>query len=449
MEMYMFLIPFIIVLVISIGASLVASKRGGDFFLANRSIRWPLLLGTFVGTQVGGGFILGNTDASWKLGICGSMYGLGLALGMLGLGLGFGAKLRRLNIRTFPELLEKRYGSVWLKNAAAIVSILSLAGILMCQAIGLRKFLQAMNVSSDLIYVLSWGTVVFYTTCGGLLAVVWTDVIQAIVMVAMLVVTLCGALLPQWSTICDQAMTMGCSLDRSVLASLIIPLCFIFIEQDMAQRCFAAKSPSDATKGCLFTALVLIALSAIPTMCGLLGRAMGLSPDNGAIFLQVMQRVSNPFVFVMSSSAVLLAIISTASAVLLALSSNVAQDMTFSKRNWRLVTLVLGIGALFGPYMSSDIISWMVGSYEISVGALFVPIMWAVFTKKPFLPKQAGWGAALAGSVGTLIARSLPANPLAVAIPFVLSLIGFAVGWALGAKSLVTAEQTVGNDDTL
>jgi SSS family solute:Na+ symporter len=226
---------------------------------------------------------------------------------------------------------------------------------------------------------------------------------------------------------------MGFAFDGSVLASLIIPSCFIFIEQDMAQRCFAAKTPKDATKGCLYTALVLILLSAIPTICGILGQAMGLMPENGAIFMQVMKRVANPFVFVMASSSVLLAIISTASAVLLALSSNVAQDMTTNKKG-RLITLGLGVGALLGPYVSDDIISWMVGSYAISVGALFIPIMAAVFTKRTSLPALAGWGGALMGSIGTALAQWFSTNLLAVALPFVLSFLGFVVGWFISIR---------------
>ena len=127
----MFLLPFIIVLDVSIGASVFASKKEGDFFLANRSIRWPMLLGTFVGTQVGGGFILGNTEAAFQHGVFGSMYGLGIAIGMLLLGSGFGARLRALHIGTLPELLERRYGSRGFQKIAGIVSILSPVSIVL------------------------------------------------------------------------------------------------------------------------------------------------------------------------------------------------------------------------------------------------------------------------------------------------------------------------------
>jgi solute:Na+ symporter, SSS family len=435
----MILLPFIIVLAVSIGASLFASKKEGDFFLASRSIRWPLLVGTFVGTQVGGGFILGNTDASCKLGLCGSLYGIGLALGMLGLGLGIGSRLRKLGVATLPKLLEAKYQSQPLQKAAALLSILSLGGILMCQAIGLRKFLCSMEFSNEWIYILSWAVVVFYTTWGGLLAVVWTDMIQAAVMVSMLAVTFFSALLPKWPVISAQIASMGCPLDGSIIASLLMPFCFIFVEQDMAQRCFAAKSPKDVTKGSLITAAILIILSAIPTMCGILGRALNLTPDNGAVFIQVIKLVSNPFVFIMSASAVLLAIISTASAILLALSSNVAQDMTVSPKNGRLITFILGGSALLGPYLGNDIITWMVGSYEISVGALLVPIMAAVFTKKQTLPSSAAWCAAAFGSFGTLLAQYLSENAIGVALPFILSPLGFAIGWKLWTRKEASA----------
>ena len=423
----MFLVPFIIVLVISIGASLLASTKEKDFFLAGRAIRWPLLLGTFVGTQVGGGFILGNTDASWALGVSGSMYGIGLAIGMLCLGLGYAARLRTLGVGTLPELLEKKYGSLALKRAAAFLSVISLSGILMCQAIGLKKFFCSMGFPGDWTFILSWGAVVFYTTCGGLLAVVWTDVIQAVIMIGMLAITFCCALLPQWPTIAAQMTSMGCAIDGQVLSSLVMPFCFIFVGQDMAQRCFAASTPKDATKGCLLTALVLMVLSAIPMLCGILGRAMGLLPENGAIFIQVMSRVASPFVFVMAASAVLLAIISTASAILLAVSSNVAQDLMLSEKKGRLATLLIGILAILGPYLGSDIISWMVGSYEVSVGALFVPLMWAVFTKRQTLPKEAAIGAALCGSAGILISKGVVGS-YSVAIPFLLALLGWRIG---------------------
>ena len=171
---------------------------------------------------------------------------------------------------------------------------------------------------------------------------------------------------------------------------------------------------------------------------------MGLSPDNGAIFMQVMRQMANPFVFVMASSAVLLAIISTASAILLALSSNAAQDMTSTPAKGRVITLLIGAGAALGPYLGNDIISWMVGSYEISVGALFVPIVIAVFAKRATLPTQAAWSSAVLGALGTIISHQDSSIAVRILAPFVLSSLGFAAGlWIARRQNKMQAAAAV------
>ena len=321
----MCLLPFFLVLVISIGASYFAARKKADYFLANRSLKWPVLLGTFLGAQIGGGFILGNTEASFHHGLFGSMYGVGIAVGMLLLGSGFGAKLRTLNIGTLPELLKTKYGSSAFQKISAIVSIASLAGGLMCQAIGLKMFLSSLGFGGHLIYFIAWSSVVLYTTYGGLLAVVWTDTIQALIMIAMLVITFVSALGPNLKAI----------------------------------------------------------------------------------------------------------IVSTASAILLALSSNVAHDITKGQHSGHLCTLITGLAASLGPYISDDIIAGLVVSYEISVGALFIPVICAVLTKRAQLPKEAAIGAALLGSIGTILSQYSQMSFLGIAAPFILSPAGFAIGWLI------------------
>lgn len=427
------LISFFIVIFISLVASFIASrtsfvpeKKQNQYFLACRSLRWPLLLGTLVGTQVGGGFILGNTDASFEQGLFGGMYSIGIALGMLGLGLGYAARLRTLDVSTLPELLEKRYRCSWMKKSAAIISVLSLGGILMCQAIGLQKFLLSCGYG-PLIFLISWSIVVLYTTFGGLLAVVWTDTIQATVMIGILALIGIFTLLPYSQDILFQAQAYSVSFDAKIFSALLMPLCFMFVEQDMAQRCFSAKSPKDATIGTLLTAVVLILLTIIPTSCGILGRSLGASLDQGSIFMQVMQKIANPFVLALAGSAVLLAIISTASSLLLAVSSNIAQDLT-NKQTCKRYTALVGILAFCGPYLANDIISGLVASYELSVATFFIPLMVAIFSKKTFLPREAGVCAAIFGLLGFCCSKILPQTPLTSLVSLLFSLIGFLLG---------------------
>jgi solute:Na+ symporter, SSS family len=431
----MCILPFFLVLIISVAASYFAAKKKADYFLASRSLKWPVLIGTFLGAQIGGGFILGNTEASFHHGLFGSMYGVGIALGMLLLGSGFGARLRALQIGTLPELLKHKYGSSSFQTISAIVSVLSLAGGLMCQAIGLKMFLSSLGFGGHLAYFCAWYCVVLYTTYGGLLAVVWTDTIQAIIMIAILAATFAIALAPQMPMIIAHTAAMDQGLTGISLSALLFPLCFIFVQQDMAQRCFAAKTPKDASISCIITAIALLIFTAIPTMCGILGHALGLAPEDGSIFMQVIQKIGHPAVFIMAATAVLLAIISTASAILLALSSNVANDMAQGKKV-HLITLLAGVAASFGPYISNDIIGGLVMSYEISVGALFIPVICAVLSSRPTLPKEAAIGAAILGSLGTVLSQWSQMSYLGLAAPFILSPLGFGIGLRIARRRL-------------
>jgi len=430
------LIPFFVVLFISVCASIVASKRGTDFYLADRSLSWPMLFGTLIGTQLGGGFIVGNADSAWQQGIWGALYGVGLAIGLIFLGISYGRRLSRFGVSTLSELLEKKYGTPLLKQVAGLISVLSLGGILMSLAIGCKKFLLSLGFSGEWVFFFCWGVVIFYTTYGGLLAVVWTDLLQALVMIAMLVTIFYSTFLPNWIEIVQEARSLSNSFNAKALISLIIPMAFVFVEQDMAQRCFAAKSAKDITIGALLTSFFLVVLTVVPLAAGLLGRKIGVFPEQGSVFVQVLQLLSSPFLFAVGSSAVLLAIVSTASSVLLAVSSNIAKDIT--KINGSLITAIVGGISLFGPLLGDDVVSMMVSTYEISVFTLLIPLLAAVYSQKKNLPQEAAWGSILFGAVASLCLFQMECEYLRIALLFGFSILGFTIGLYKGQNRVLT-----------
>jgi len=416
-------LPFVLVLFVSIAASVFASRREKDFFLASRAIRWPLLMGTFVGTHIGGGFLIGNTDAVAREGLSGAVYSLGLCIGMVFLGMGWGPRLRGLCVGTLPELLGKRYGSVALKKVAACLTICSLSGILISQAVGLKQVLVSMDAGPGF-FVVSWALVVIYTSVGGLLAVVWTDLLQASIMVLMLVVLFITLLVPEWSTLVEQVRKVE-GVQGISLSSIVFPVCYMFVTQDMAQRCFAAKTAQDATKGCLGTALVFLLLSVVPVGVGLLAKSQGIVPEDGSVFMQMVDLCASPWLRTVTVSTLLLAIVSTASTILLALSSNVVQDLALPHS--KMITLVIGLVALLGPWFGDDIISWIVTSNALSVSTLFVPIIVAVWSTRGVLPAASAWSGFGFGLIGFFIGRIWP--DMSVYAPFLCSALGFSLFW--------------------
>ncbi len=430
---------FVVIIAFSVLAGVVATKRQKEttqnnsheaFFLGGRSISWPLLFMTLLGTQVGGGFILGTSDSCYELGLMGAMYSLGLSFGMLILGFGVASRLRKLEINTMSDIFEKKYGSVVLKQLSGIFSILSMGGILMALAIGLRKFLLSMSITEDWLFLAAWLGVIAYTTHGGFLAVVWTDCVQATGMLITLAISFLWIVVPNIDRVVETALTLPLSWSNIPFSALIIPTLFMLIEQDMAQRAFSAKTAKDATKACLLTALALFFLTLIPTAFGLLARNASITPDGRSVFILVSKALAPEWIFLAASSAVLLAILSTASSVLLAVSSNAIQDIHgLSSVSPKKMTFWIGVTAGLLSYIGQDIISWMVASYEVSVYTLFIPIMVGVFTSKKQCSERSALFSIVCGGVAfvstPLWSPFFQSDLMKVIIPLATSFCGY------------------------
>ena len=442
---YSFL-PFLLVLFISFVIGCIfskSSKKQSDYFLASRALGWPLLTMTFAATQIGGGFILGTADAAFQEGPFALLFPIGYCLGFLALGLGFGAKLRSLELDTAADVFECYYKSTALKKIAAILSIVSLTGILIAQAVALKKFLFSMGWCDEWIFLLAWSVVILYTTQGGFLAVVWTDTVQAVVMIGMLIAAFFFTIGAAPTTFFEQATNLEGKwelAESKILGYLLMPFLFTFIEQDMAQRCFAAKSKKDVTIAGLLSAFILLILAIIPVYFGMLADALNVQVAPSSKFMEVVKLLTNKGVVSCAASAVLLAIISTSSSLLSAASSNISQDFSSKTKklpiSWtKLITFATGIFALIGSYIATNVLSCMVASYELSVACLFVPFVAAVFLKEKcetLLP--AAILSVAFGAGGFILIKLVSFGMWGDLLPLTCSLTGYGIGMLVAKK---------------
>lgn len=404
------LTPFFVFLILSAFMTLWTKRDPGhkDFFLGGRSLKvFPLVM-TFLGTQIGGGFILGTADSAFRQGILGIGYPLGLAIGFFGLGTGFGAKLRSLELNTIAELFDRVYNSKKLYRFASLLLLCSLFGILIALAVGLKEFLVALGFSSPIYFFASWFIVLAYTTQGGFLTVVWTDVVQALAMI----VLLAAAFIVSYFNVPEITWVLPTASFSKALPELVMPAIFMFIGQDMAQRCLAARTPEDATKAARISAIILAVLAFIPVWFGLVGRKFGADPAQGSIFLQAVALTTSPFIFSLAASSVLLAIVSTVSAILLAISSSLSHDILKGKFA-RTTTFTTGALALLGTLLTSDIIGCMVTSYELSAAILGAPLLAAIYATK-FVQgnTKLAWIGVLAGAIAFIVQKTFDISPL-------------------------------------
>jgi solute:Na+ symporter, SSS family len=404
------------------------------YLLGERRFNIPSITLTLIATQLGAGMLFGTASEAYNFGIFGIAYVFGMALGLIILGLGIGARLRSLNISTTAELFEKKYNSRLLRQIAAGISILTMGGILAAQIVASRQLFISLFDISLVWLVIFWIIIIAYTTFGGIKAIVATDILQVIMIVLVFTVVLFYIIpISEFSTVLSSSSyTQGPIFSDGFFTVLIAPVLFSVIEQDLAQRCFAAKTKRVATISSLLAAAFLLIYAFVPILLGMYAKMSGISASLGqSPLILLFQTKLSSLGMTLVACALLAAICSTADSLLGAASTNLIADFLpadkkFSLAISRLFTLLLGIAALIIAFNFDDVIKIIVKSYEISISALFIPLVLAMYISKP-----SRLGAIFSVFFGTLtfLALSLIKLPFSsTLIALLVSLVGFLLG---------------------
>lgn len=173
-----------LVLIIGFAVSRRAAASGEELFLAGRSLGFAAIGLSLFASNISSTTLIGVTGAAYVSGISVAHYELMAALILIFMAIFTIPVFLRARITTIPEYLEKRFGPIACKYVSALTIFLSIfvdtagsvyAGVLVLQVlVPGTPFLPACI-----------GLAVFaglYTAAGGLRAVVYTDVLQAIVL---------------------------------------------------------------------------------------------------------------------------------------------------------------------------------------------------------------------------------------------------------------------------
>jgi SSS family solute:Na+ symporter len=268
-------------------------ETGEDLFLAGRSLRWP---------AIGGSLFASNISSTTLIGLAGAAYSSGIAVSnyewMAGVVLVFMSFFvipiyLRSRITTIPEYLQLRFdrrARLYFSFITIFLTIIvDTAGGIYAGAVVLRTFFP------DLVL---WQTCFalaliagLYTAAGGLAAVVYTDVIQTVVLIigsAILTFIVFGEYGYSWAEATSQMPEGHLSLIRPLgddslpwLGTLIgVPVLGFWYwatNQYITQRILGAKTLRDAQWGANLGGFLKLAPLFIMVLPGAM--AIGLFPD--------------------------------------------------------------------------------------------------------------------------------------------------------------------------
>jgi SSS family solute:Na+ symporter len=411
-----------------------------DYFLADRKLGiWPITA-TLVATQIGGGLILGTADAAYQMGLASVLYAIGMVLAFVILALGVAGKLRSLSITTTAEIFTTHYNSLTLRRLAGLIMVLSLTGILAAQVLASRKLLIALDIYHPWLFLSVWLLIVLYTMLGGLKAVVATDAIQLVIILIIFIAIFAMSLIQYPISTLDWQTSLPVNQPTLPWFSLLVmPILFNTIEQDLAQRFFAARNQKVAMLAAGFAALMILLFTIVPIYFGSLAQHLNLNINaQSATIIVVLQHLASDWVILLAALALFAAIISSADSVLCAISSNISLDLLpqwgAAKHNIhfpRMITLLVGCLAILIALQFDNVLAVLVHSFALPVSCLAVSIFASLFI--PQVYTLAATLSLLCGLCGFLLGKliSLPLNPDLFAL--LLSLIGFITGHYLAS----------------
>lgn len=410
-----------------------------DYFLAGRNLTFWQVTFTLLATQIGGGMLLGTAQEAYQVGLYGLLYNISMVIGFFMLASGIASRLQSMGVSTTAEIFETHYQSLTLKKFASLCSIVTLCGILASQIVASKALLSSLNVQNELIFIIFWAAIIIYTMTGGLHAVVAADTYQVAYILTVFLCIMIMALITNTSCFFSDIFSIQNTYfsttsysNQHYIATLMMPALFSLIEQDLAQRFFAARTKTIATMAAFTAGAGLLLFSLIPIYFGIYAKYAGIALDIGTNpLIPGIELVTNEYIVVFAVCGIIAAITSTADSLLCAISSNITQDfiIPYYKKGDRLkiskiATCIIGATIFILSYfMPRHIIDLLVSSYALSVNGLLVPLLGSYFLKN--LYKKAATASIIAGLTGYGITFFMNPSVLTEVIPLIASFITY------------------------
>ena len=411
-------------------------KDSEDFMVAGRTLPWWVLVGTLLATWIGNGSLFGGAGLGYRNGLSGLWSSCGAWLGIL-LVFFIAKRVRNLGKVTVPEILEARYGPA-ASTLATITTVIAYLTIVSYQFKGGGKILSIVtegSIDPNTGVILTAVFAVSYTVLAGMLSVVYTDVVNGVLMTLGVLFSLGWLLnavggLDEVFAVAEAAgktdlfghwaaeSDTGASGPMVALVFFVPTALLLLGDANVYQRICSARDAGNARRAVGFWVVGVIVLESAISLMGLTGSvaaAQGLMPDLGAMGPGATEAVIPTLALsvlpqglgMLMVATMLAIVVSTADSFLLVPATNLTRDVY---QRWinpgadgkqvvlisRILVLVLGFVAFLLVNQFPTILAAAFTAYLI-YGTSITPALLAAFLWR----RATGAGAVASIVVGT------------------------------------------------
>ncbi|MBI4586164.1 MAG: sodium/solute symporter [Planctomycetes bacterium] len=319
-----------------------------EFFLAGRNLTWPFIGLSLFATNISTEHFVGLASAGHHIGLVQGGYEWIASYCLLMLALVFAPQYLRHKVFTIPEFFEKRYGV----EARLGLTIYFLAMIVLT-----KTSVAIFSGGKVISYLSGWGLqevmwgigliTAGYTIFGGLAAVVYTDALQAVILIGGSILLTCLGLreVGGWPALVDKLSGLGRSdllsmvrgpedpnlpFSGFLLGNFLIGGMFYWcMDQVNVQRVLGARNLTHARAGAIFAGFLKIIPVFILVLPGVIGFVLypEIGTQHNNTYAVLVERLLQPGFKGLVLAALFAALMSSLSSVFNSAATLVSRDL--------------------------------------------------------------------------------------------------------------------------
>nr|MBN2277302.1 sodium:solute symporter family protein [candidate division Zixibacteria bacterium] len=398
--LYFWVIMAYLVILIGVGAwrsKLV--KTQDDFMVAGRRLPARVLIGTLLATWIGSGSIIGGAGLAYEKGLSALWFDAGVWVALIVLYFVAG-RARRFGQYTVPDILEARYN----RNARLLGTIVTIVAYTAIVSYQFRAGGMVLNlvtgISVDTGIIITAVFVIGYTVLAGLISVVYTDVVNGLIMIIGLFVALpflwsdAGGWSGLTARLPETHFRILGEMSLSEALSYSLPTMLLLLgESGMYQRFFSARDETAARRAVVGWLAGTVVIETLIIFLAVIGSAVFIGLDSEMVILHSVRHGLPVVAGCLTLAAIVAVIVSTADSFLLVPATNIMHDIYQRFINpglpqkkivlySRVVVIILGLIAFIQVRFFEKVLEMAIYAYTMYGVGLTPAIMAAFFWKR-------------------------------------------------------------------